>query len=50
MNRNITTQAAALCLSALVTVCTVLALNLLAGSEHAKAPVQQAAAAASSRA
>jgi hypothetical protein len=50
MNRNIATQAAALCLSALVTLCTVFALNLLAGSEHANSPAQQAAAAASNRA
>lgn len=39
-------QATAACLAVLITVCTVLALNALAGSEHAHAVQQLAAAAA----
>jgi hypothetical protein len=49
MNRSIAAQAVAACLSVLVTVCTVLALNALAGSERAGVDAQQLAVAATSR-
>jgi len=49
MTRNLTTQAVSLALSALVTVCTLLALDGLAGIEHA-AQAQQLAAATQARA
>lgn len=49
MNNSLPTQAAAACLAVLITVCTVLSLNALAGSEHTQA-VQQLAAAAAPRA
>jgi len=48
MNRNIAAQAASLVLSVLVTVCTLVALDNLATTQHA-AP-QQAAATAPARA
>jgi hypothetical protein len=43
MNRNLTAQAASIALSVLVTVCTLVALNGLATTEHA-APQQIVAA------
>ena len=42
MTRNLTAQAASIALSVLVTVCTLMALNGLAATEHA-APQQIAA-------
>lgn len=49
MTRNLTAQAVSLALSALVTVCTLLALDGLARSEHA-VQTQQLAAVAQTRA
>jgi hypothetical protein len=48
MTSNLTAQAVSIALSVLVTVCTLLALNRLATSEHAAQ--QQAAAAIAARA
>jgi hypothetical protein len=48
MTRNLTAQAVSIALSVLVTVCTLMALNGLATTEHAAQ--QQAAAATASRA
>jgi len=48
MTRNITAQAVSIALSVLVTVCTLMALNGLATTEHAAQ--QQAAAAIATRA
>jgi ABC-type phosphate transport system auxiliary subunit len=48
MTRTITAQAVSIALSVLVTVCTLMALNGLATTEHAA--MQQAAAAAAARA
>lgn len=50
MNRSRTAQAVAFALSALITLCTVLALNALAGSEHAGAQAQQLVPAGAARA
>jgi ABC-type phosphate transport system auxiliary subunit len=47
MTRNLTAQAVSIALSVLVTVCTLLALNGLAATEHAAQ--QQAAAAVAAR-
>jgi hypothetical protein len=47
MTRNITAQAVSIALSVLVTVCTLLALNALATTEHAAQ--QQVAAAIAAR-
>ena len=49
MNRHFTTQAASFALSVLITVCTLAALDALAGSEHAAPQLQQAAAATLAR-
>ena len=49
MTRNLTAQVVSLALSVLVTVCTLVALDALAGSEHA-GQAQQVAVAASPRA
>ncbi|HEX6018335.1 MAG TPA: hypothetical protein VFZ28_09560 [Burkholderiaceae bacterium] len=49
MTRSFTTQAVSLALSALVTLCTLLALDGLAGIEHA-AQAQQLAAATQTKA
>jgi hypothetical protein len=48
MTRTITAQAVSIALSVLVTVCTLMALNGLATTEHAA--TQQAAVAGSARA
>lgn len=48
MTRNLTAQAVSIALSVLVTVCTLMALNGLATTEHAAQ--QQAAAAVAARA
>jgi len=48
--RSRTAQIVAMTLSTLITLCTVLALNALAGSDHAAAQAQQLAVAAAARA
>lgn len=50
MHHRRTTQAVAIALSALITLCTLLALNALADSGHSTAQAPQLAAAASVRA